>query len=75
MIFDTMNRIPVPCDWARIPGSFLREDEGAHAPVRHAEGLQGGQGGGVVGLVLDLGYQLAVQHLVVLVQHHHGAGG
>ena len=41
-----------------------RTDREAHAPVRHAEGLQGGQGGGVVGLVLDLGHQLAVQHLL-----------
>jgi thiol peroxidase len=36
--------------------------------------LQNGQGGGVIRLVGDFGHQLAVQHLVVLIQYHDGTG-
>ena len=38
-------------------------------------GLQHGQGGIVVGLLADFGHELGMQHFVVFIQYHHGAGG
>lgn len=36
---------------------------------------KGGQSGGVIRLVGNIGNQLAMQHAVVFVKHHHGAAG